>query len=125
MDAKSTSLLSLLFACLFATVPVAHAVDLADGVSLKRLTLIDEARTVKASNGFVGSAVRRIDVAVWYPTKPIAEHNSGPSTRWLSTAMAATATQKTRCTLLIISYRPAISSRHQTTLSRPAQPIPK
>ena len=39
------------------------------GVGAQQLTFVDASRPIKASMGFAGSATRRIDVRIWYPTK--------------------------------------------------------
>ena len=77
MKTLFAKLLSLLLASLlYGAAPITHAGALAEGISVQRLTLIDETRSVKASNGFSGSKNRRIDVAIWYPTKLLSKPNN-------------------------------------------------
>ena len=58
------------FLCLLAfTAPSVVAADSEGGVGVRHLRLVDDSRSVKAVNGFSGSPVRRVDVAVWYPAK--------------------------------------------------------
>lgn len=58
----------LALAMIFAALAVAaQAADGSYEVGLKQASFVDESRPVKATSGFAGAPVRRIDVMIWYP----------------------------------------------------------
>jgi len=60
----------LLLATVLATfVSTAQAAEARFAIGARSATFIDETRPVKASSGFAGAPVRRLDVMVWYPAK--------------------------------------------------------
>ena len=64
----------LIAATLFAMLAVAAQASGYYAIGARQATFIDESRTVKASSGFAGAPVRRIDVMIWYPAdKPGAD----------------------------------------------------
>jgi predicted dienelactone hydrolase len=57
-------ILTLLCAALATAAPAAESTF---AIGLRQASFTDESRPVKASSGFAGAPVRRIDVMVWYP----------------------------------------------------------
>ncbi len=60
-------LVAMIVLALFVT--QARATDEPAGIGVRHITLTDESRAIKASMGFAGSTVRRIDVTLWYPAE--------------------------------------------------------
>ncbi len=79
MIRKSMAMISAIVIALTAT--IAHASDPQAGIGVRHVSLIDETRQVKASNGFAGSPVRRIDVTIWYPIEAGRDQQSAEATR--------------------------------------------
>src|SRR5689334_13809704 len=73
MRASRTALAVRLFAAMiFATLAaVGQAADY--DVGLRQASFGDQSRPVKATNGFDGAPVRRIDVMIWYPAAKAVE----------------------------------------------------
>jgi predicted dienelactone hydrolase len=62
----------LVMAMIFAAFTA--AVQAADyDVGLRQASFVDQSRPVKATNGFAGAPVRRIDVMIWYPAAKAVE----------------------------------------------------
>lgn len=57
----------LIATMIFAAVAVAAQAAGDHAVGMRQASFIDESRPVKASSGFAGAPVRRIDVTIWYP----------------------------------------------------------
>lgn len=57
----------LIATMIFAAVAVAAQAAGDHAVGMRQASFIDESRPVKASSGFAGAPVRRIDVMIWYP----------------------------------------------------------
>jgi predicted dienelactone hydrolase len=57
--------------------PTLAATEAAIGV--RHLTFIDLTRPIKASSGFAGAPVRRLDVTVWYPADSASGENVAPA----------------------------------------------
>lgn len=67
---RATLAVRLFLMMLFAAFPVAaQAADALFEVGLRQASFTDESRPVKASSGFAGAPVRRIDVMIWYPAQ--------------------------------------------------------
>jgi predicted dienelactone hydrolase len=64
-------LLTMVFAALAAAV---QAADRSYEIGLRQASFTDQSRPVKATTGFAGAPVRRIDVMIWYPAATAGEN---------------------------------------------------
>ena len=70
MAFRARLMLALILAAMGAAL---HAAEPRYAIGLRQTSFTDESRTVKASSGFAGAPVRRIDVMVWYPATKAGE----------------------------------------------------
>jgi predicted dienelactone hydrolase len=69
MRAQASVIVRLVIAIFLGTLTAAgHAAE-GYAIGLRQASFTDDSRSVKASSGFAGAPVRRIDVIVWYPAQ--------------------------------------------------------